>query len=115
MIRIADKTDAGMLADIIRRSHADVASRFHLTPENCPKHPSNCTTAWIENDLARGVQDFLADWKGDAAGCVALEQASPDIVYLERLSVLPAQRRNGLGRRLVEQVIQDSLPIGEHC
>ena len=112
MIRIADETDAGLLADIIRRSHADVARRFHLTPENCPKHPSNCTPAWIESDFARGVRYFLTDWQGAPVGCVALEQANPEIVYLERLSVLPAQRRHGLGQQLVERVIQESAELG---
>ncbi len=104
-IRIADEADVELLADMIRKSHADVARRFNLTPENCPKHPSNCTAAWIVNDLARGVSYFLADWQGEPAGCVALEQADSEMVYLERLSVLPENRRNGLGRRLVEHVI----------
>jgi GNAT superfamily N-acetyltransferase len=107
-IRIADEADVGLLARIIRNSHADVARRFKLTPANCPKHPSNCAAEWIEVDLTRGVRYYLADWHGEPAGCVALEHANPEMVYLERLSVLPEKRRNGLGQRLVESVFQET-------
>jgi len=106
MIRTADESDAKLLAMIINQSHADVARQFNLTPENCPKHPSNCADEWIENDLARGVSYYLADYQGEPAGCIALEHANPDMCYLERLSVLPENRRNGLGRRLVEHVFK---------
>ncbi len=111
-IRIADEADVEMLAAMIRSSHADVALQFNLTPENCPQHPSNSTTEWIENDLARGVRYYLADWHGEPAGCVALEHANPEMVYLERLSVLPAKRRNGIGRRLVDHVFQETADLG---
>ena len=112
IIRTAHEADIDLLATVIKNSHADVARRFNLTPENCPKHPSNCVPAWIENDLARGVRYFLADWHGATAGCVALEQADPGMVYLERLSVLPEKRSNGIGRRLVDQVIQATADLG---
>lgn len=111
-IRTADEADVDVLAELIQTSHADVAHRFNLTPENCPKHPSNCNTAWIESDLARGVRYYLVDWFDEPVGCVALEHASPEMVYLERLSVLPERRRNGLGRRLVEHVIQAMTELG---
>jgi len=111
-VRIADESDVDLLAEMTRKSHADVARRFNLTPENCPKHPSNCTPAWIVNDLARGVRYFLVDWQGEPAGCVALEQADAEMVYLERLSVLPENRRKGLGRRLVEHVISATDELG---
>ena len=112
IIRTAHEADVKLLTAMIRKSHADVARRFNLTPENCPKHPSNCTTDWIKSDLARGVRYYLADWQRDAAGCVALEQANPEMVYLERLSVLPEERRNGLGRKLVERVLQETAALG---
>jgi hypothetical protein len=41
-IREADPDDKVLLTRLIRDSYRDVAERFNLTPENCPKHPSNC-------------------------------------------------------------------------
>ncbi len=55
VIREAGSADAEVLANIIRSAFRDVAERFSLTPENCPKHPSNYTTAWVDADLGRGV------------------------------------------------------------
>ena len=111
-IKAAGRADIKRLAAIIQASHADVARRFNLTLGNCPKHPSNCTPDWIENDLARGVRYFVADSEGGPIGCVAMEQANPQMVYLERLSVLPEQRRRGIGRHLVERIFHETANLG---
>jgi len=111
-IRTAGSADIKQLAAIIQASHADVAHRFKLTPANCPKHPSNCTPAWIESDLTRGVRYFVAELGGQPVGCVALEKADPQMAYLERLSVLPAHRCRGIGQRLVECVFRETANLG---
>lgn len=83
-----------------------MADRFKLTPANCSKHPSNCTDEWIENDFARGVNYFILEKKGIPAECVAIERANVDLCYLERLAVLPHERKKGLGSQLVEQIFR---------
>jgi GNAT superfamily N-acetyltransferase len=103
-IREASSADISLLSRLIRRSYRDVADRFKLTPANCPKHPSNCTNEWIENDLARWVSYYILEHSGIPAGCVAIEKANSDLCYLERLAVLPRERHKGLGRQLVEHV-----------
>lgn len=100
-----------LLSRLIRRSFKDVAERFGLTPKNCPKHPSNCTSEWIENSLARGAVYYLLEHYGTPAGCVALSQASSGRCYLERLAVLPRNRGNGFGRVLVEHTLQEARKI----
>ena len=104
----AGPQDAEMLAGIIRRSFHDVAVRFSLTRDNCPRHPSNCTAAWVESDLERGVQYFTLLHEGEPVGCVGLEKPDPDLCYLERLAVLPERRRHGFGRRLVEHALSQA-------
>lgn len=111
-IRSADASDVSLLATTIRRSFRDVALRFGLTPENCPKHPSNCTDQWIRKDLDRGVTYYVMECDGRAVGCVALERAKPDLCYLERLSVLPEARQKGLGRVLCEHAIAQAKGCG---
>ena len=56
-IKVANLDDLATLSGLIRNSYRDVAQRFDLKPENCPKHPSNCTDERIRNDFARGVSD----------------------------------------------------------
>lgn len=107
-MRVCTQKDIDILVATIRRSFQDVAKRFDLTQENAPRHPSNCTGDWIQKDMERGVTYYVAENENIVAGCVALEQASPDFCYLERLAVLPNQRRQGLGKALVTHVLSEA-------
>jgi N-acetylglutamate synthase-like GNAT family acetyltransferase len=113
-IREATAADIPRTVEIIRNSFHDVAVRFGLTEGNCPKHPSNCKASWVEEALEKGARYFLLDSEGLSCGCVALEQAGPDVCYLERLGVLPAQRRRGYGRALVDRVLYEAKGLGSH-
>ena len=104
-IRRADVRDESLLSQLISVSHKDVAQRFHLTADNCPKHPSNCSRDWIEKDFERGVAYYILDHAGKPIACTALEHANPRACYLERLSVLPKYRRNGFGKGLVDHAM----------
>lgn len=111
-IRQADIVDIPRIVGIIRNAFYEVAVRFNLTESNCPKHPSNCKTDWIEEALAKGARYFILNSEGDSCGCVALEQAGPEVCYLERLAVIPAQQRLGFGRALVDQVLEEARLSG---
>lgn len=104
-IRAATTLDFTTIATLVRSANQDVASRFGLNAENCPKHPSFCTPAWVEADAARGETYFILEDRGEAIACVAYENPGPGRAYLNRLSVLPAQRRRGIGARLVRHII----------
>jgi len=111
-IRATGAVDGPVLSGLIRVSFRDVAERFALTLENCPKHPSNCTDEWIENDLARGVVYYILESDGKPVGCVALEKANSDLCYLERLGILPQSRRKGFGKALVDHVFSEARALG---
>lgn len=106
-IRPADSADVALLARLIRESHQDVAVTFGLNGTNCPKHPSFCTEDWITADLARGEKYFILSQNDEPAGCVAYERpkGARELVYLNRLSVLPSYRRRGFGSRLVRFIL----------
>jgi N-acetylglutamate synthase-like GNAT family acetyltransferase len=104
--------DAERLCEIIRRSFRDVADRFGLTPENAPRHPSNCTEEWIRDEIGRGTAYFVLEIENHAVGCVALQQADPEVCYLERLAVLPEYRRRGFGEALVSHVLSEAKKLG---
>jgi len=111
-IRTCTPEDIRILVATIRASFRDVAERFGLTQENCPRHPSNCEAGWVQRDMDRGVTYFIIDEAGLIAGCVALEQAGYDICYLERLGVLPDRRRHGFGSALVAHVLSGAKLLG---
>lgn len=108
----ATPEDADMLAHVIRESFRDVAKRFLLTPQNCPKHPSNCTSEWIQSDQARGIRYFVLSQEGELIGCVGLEASKNALFYLERLAVLPEWRRKGFGRALVGHALSVAKASG---
>lgn len=111
-IREAQAQDADDLAKMIRLSHRDVAEKFHLSKENCPKHPSFCQGAWVRDDFSRGVRYFFVSMDGSPSGCVALERASDQEIYVERLSVVPEKRRKGAGVRLVAHALEEAANLG---
>ncbi len=113
-IRDALLADTFILVNIIRTSFKDVADRFCLTEHNCPKHPSNCAPQWVEEALRKGVRYFVLECGGALCGCVALEQAQPEVCYLERLAVLPECRRRGFGRALVEHAVLHAQSAGAY-
>jgi N-acetylglutamate synthase-like GNAT family acetyltransferase len=113
-IRICTKEDTQVLVETIRRSFQDVAERFGLTQENAPSHPSNCTVDWIRKDMERGVTYFAIKNKNHVVGCVALERANSEVCYLERLAVLPDQRRRGFGKALVKHVLSEAKLFEVH-
>lgn len=111
-IRTAGPGDTFLLCRLIRNAFQDVALRFGLTPENCPKHPSNYTEEWVQRDLERGITYYILSHGSGPAGCVAMEKADRNVCYLERLAVLPQKRRKGFGRLLVDHVIAQAMTSG---
>lgn len=81
--------------------------------------------AWLEVDLCfQNFEQELAELPGEyapprgrlliaeGAGCVALRPIEEDICEMKRLYVRPAFRGSGLGRRLVEKLIEEARTIG---
>jgi N-acetylglutamate synthase-like GNAT family acetyltransferase len=108
LIRKAGSTDVPLLTRLIRESFATVAQEMGLTPENCPRHPSNCTEDWVVEALAKGITYWVLEQDGEAVGCVALEAGEDGVGYLGRLCVRPSHRRRGHGRRLVEHLFAEA-------
>ena len=113
-IRTCTRNDVDVLVETIRGSFRGVAERFGLTEQNCPRHASNCSADWIERDMDRGVTYFVLESEGRVAGSVALERAKPEVCYLERLAVLPDQRKRGFGKALVSRVLSEAGALGCH-
>ncbi|MHC1724685.1 MAG: GNAT family N-acetyltransferase [Syntrophobacteraceae bacterium] len=113
-IRDASISDLHLLVRIVRESFRDVAFRFGITEANCPRHPSNCTSEWIESALEKGITYFIIERSGIPCGCVAIERARPEVCYLERLGVLPKYRLAGYGHALVDHALEWAWRAGAH-
>ena len=96
--------DAQAIAEIVSTSNEDVAKQFSITKSNNPKHPSFYNENWVLSDFERGEKYFIYRVEGKTVGCVAFERPNAQVGYLNRLSVLPAFRSNGIGKELTEYV-----------
>ena len=103
-IVIATENDSTEIAKIVAHSNKDVAEIFGINQQNNPKHPSFYDQNWVLSDFERGEEYFLYIYDGKAVGCVAVEQPNAHVGYLNRLSVLPEYRGNGIGEKLVNRI-----------
>ena len=62
--------------------------------------------------MERGVNYYVAENENVVVGCAALEMANSEACYLERLAVLPDQRRRGFGKKLVNHVLSKAKSLG---
>ncbi|MEN6467823.1 MAG: GNAT family N-acetyltransferase [Smithella sp.] len=113
-IRVGTKEDIDVLVDIIQDSFLDVAERFGLTPQNSPTHPSNCRPEWLLREFNRGVVFYILENDGQPVGCAALEKINDEVCYMERLAVLPRERRKGFGEALVMHVLTNARLLHVH-
>ena len=111
-IRVCAADDIDVLVTTIRSAFGEVARRLDLNEKNCPTHASNCTSDWVRKDMDRGIRYFVLESEGRVAGSVALEPVRPGLCNLERLAVLPHQRRRGFGEALVEHVLSEAATQG---
>ena len=111
-IRNAEATDIPTLANLICTAFQEVAKRFNLNAVNCPKHPSNCTSDWVEDAFQKGIRYYILEIDAKPQGCVALERASTLVCYLERLAVAPRVRNRGLGQALVAHALSRAAQAG---
>ena len=106
LIRKASSADLATIAMLVSESNRDVAVKFGLNADNCPKHPSFCTSSWVQAEFARGETYFILEENSGPIGCVAYESPSAGLAYLNRLSVLPDHRNHGAGARLVQHIVE---------
>ena len=104
IIRDAKKSDKEVLIALIRDSFRDVAEKFALTAENCPRFPAFNAKERVEGDFKKGLKYYILEKNNKVCGCVALEKAGPDLCYLGRLAVLPEHRNKGFGQALVNHL-----------
>ncbi|MBN1409495.1 MAG: GNAT family N-acetyltransferase [Spirochaetales bacterium] len=89
--------------EVLRSAFATVACDFNLTEEKAPTHPAFMTPERLREYLQKDVALFGL-FKMDAMiGCIAMEKSrnNPGEYYIERLAVLPEERHQGYGSRLL--------------
>jgi GNAT superfamily N-acetyltransferase len=97
---------------IIRSAFGRVARELGINYENTPRFPAFITIERLEEMRAGGAVFFAAFSDGRQVGVVVLEKEATGEYYMKRLAVLPEYWHGGLGRKLVERVIDHVRRLG---
>jgi putative acetyltransferase len=88
------------------------ASRLHLDPKLVAEFFYSVPDELPGAYAPPGGSLFLATHSGKAAGCVAFRSMSSDVCELKRMYVRPGFRGMGIGRRLIDALIQAARQSG---
>ena len=95
----------GKSVAIIRSAFGKVAVELGITEKDAPMFPAFITLERLEEMRARGAVFYGMFSNGRQVGVVAVEKRDTGDYYLERLAVLPQYWHGGLGRELVDFII----------
>ena len=96
-LREATELDAEIVASILRAAFEGYRGRIE------PPSGAHAATAATVREKMKRACVILALAGEEAAGCIFCQPGEGHL-YFSRLAVLPAHRRQGLGRALIEQV-----------
>lgn len=106
IVRAATAEDAVSLAATIAAAFEQYRGR--LVPESAAFGE---TADAITREFAAGSGAIIAEQDKEAVGCVMIKPVDGDL-YFGRLAVIPAARRRGIARRLVEAVEAEAVRRG---
>jgi diamine N-acetyltransferase len=102
---IATETDFVTSVLVIRKAFRTIATRFNLTKENYPLHPSFMTLEILMERVKKGLLCFGLFDSDVQIGFVGAHPENAGLFHLEKLAVLPEFQRRGHGRLLVEHAL----------
>lgn len=97
--------------EVIHKSFAPVAEKFHLTEINCPTHTSFIKLERLIFESGNGVDMYGIYDGGQMIGFVGLDRRESEAV-IEHLCVLPERQGQGHGTRLMEFALERSAELG---
>jgi GNAT superfamily N-acetyltransferase len=105
ILREATEANVPTVVALIRAAFQEY--RGQLDP---PSGALDETAERVRQNMAR-ARVALAWWREEPVGCVFYEQRK-DALYFYRLAVLPAHRRRGIGRALINYVETQARTLG---
>jgi len=107
IIQIVNDAELDEWAELIRRSFQTVADEFKLTVQNAPTNPAFIEKNQLKRMLMQGIELFGVSHNLAKIGFVAIEKATDEKYYLEKLAVLPEYRHKKFGTSIMDFVFDN--------
>jgi len=102
-IYIAPEQDLSAIVKVLNLSHETIARDFNFTKEDNPTNNAFVDEHTLREQLSSGIELYGLKTGNHFAGCIAIEKSKreADTYYIEKVSVLPEFRHQGIGVRLM--------------
>ena len=103
-IYIAPEQDLSAIVKVLNLSHGTIAWDFNFTKEDNPTNNAFIDEKTLREQLNNGIELYGLKMNNRLVGCIAIEKSKrePGTYYIEKVSVLPEFRHQGIGVRLMD-------------
>ena len=103
-IYIAPEQDLSAIVRVLNLSHGTIAEDFNFTKEDNPTNNAFIDEKTLREQLNNGIELYGLKMNNRLVGCIAIEKSKrePGTYYIEKVSVLPEFRHQGIGVRLMD-------------
>jgi ribosomal protein S18 acetylase RimI-like enzyme len=114
-IRKMRNDEVELCADVIRNGFATVANEFGLTLENCPTNGAFMSAERLKSEIKKGNFMYVLCEGDKITGFMELEKINENRVELQKITVLPAYRHNGYGKKMLDFARKQASELGGSC
>lgn len=103
-IYIEPNQDVSEIVRVLNLSHGTIAGDFNFTKEDNPTNNAFIDEKTLREQLNNGIELYGLKMNNRLVGCIAIEKSKrePSTYYIEKVSVLPEFRHQGIGVRLMD-------------
>ena len=103
-IYINPEEDVSAVLKVLNLSHGTIARDFNFTKEDNPTNNAFIDEKTLREQLKNGIALYGLKMDNRLVGCIAIEKSKreADTYYIEKVSVLPEFRHQGIGVRLMD-------------
>jgi len=103
-IYINPDEDVSAVLKVLNLSHGTIARDFNFTKEDNPTNNAFIDEKTLREQLKNGIALYGLKLGNRLVGCIAIEKSKreADTYYIEKVSVLPEFRHQGIGVRLMD-------------
>ena len=103
-IYINPEEDVSAVLKVLNLSHGTIARDFNFTKEDNPTNNAFIDEKTLREQLKNGIALYGLIMENRLVGCIAIEKSKREVdtYYIEKVSVLPEFRHQGIGVRLMD-------------